>query len=135
MPGDFLDTDVLVYLAQSDAVKAERAEHLLEQKAVLSVQVLNELANVLRRKAGFSWAETNSFLEVVRAVAEVVPLTVETHEIGLTLAERYKLSIYDAMMAAAALEAGCDVLWSEDMHDGLEIDGQLRVRNPFADVI
>ena len=63
MPGSFLDTNVLVYLAQSDAAKAERVEPLLTVSAVISVQVLNEFANVLRRKAAFSWAETRSFLE------------------------------------------------------------------------
>ncbi len=132
MPGSFLDTNVLVYLAQSNATKAERVERLLALRPVISVQVLNELANVLRRKAAFSWAETHGFLDVVRAVTDVVPLTLETHETGLALAERYGLATYDAMIAAAAHQAGCDVLWSEDMQDGLELEGRLRIRNPFS---
>ena len=51
---------------------------------------------------------------------------------GLALAERYGLSIYDSMIAASALEAGCDTLWSEDMQDGMVLDGQVRIVNPFA---
>jgi len=60
-------------------------------------------------------------------------LTVQigTHEIGLALAERYKLSIYDAMIAAAALQANCDTLWSEDMQHRMMFEGRLRVINPF----
>ena len=50
---------------------------------------------------------------------------------GLALAERYGLSVYDAMIAASALHAECDTLWSEDMHDGLVIEDQLRIVNPF----
>ena len=61
------------------------------------------------------------------------PVTLKTHETGLALAERYRLSIYDGMIAAAALLAGCDRLWSEDMQDGLVIDGRLRIADPFAE--
>jgi len=49
----------------------------------------------------------------------------------LTLAERYGLSIYDAMIAASALGADCDRLWSEDMQDGMAIESRLRIVNPF----
>jgi predicted nucleic acid-binding protein len=101
---------------------------------VISVQVLNEIANVLRRKMGMTWPETNAFLATIRSLLLVQPLVVETHETGLTLAERYGLSIYDAMIAAAALQADCDTLWSEDMQDGMLLDGRLRVVNPFRAV-
>ena len=69
----------------------------------------------------------------MRALLTVHPIMVETHETGLALAERWKLSIYDAMIAASALHADCDILWSEDMQHGLMIDGRLRVCNPFRD--
>ena len=80
MPGSFLDTNVLVYLAAGDPTKADRAEALLAEGATISVQVLNETANVLRRKAGLSWTETRAFLDTVRSLAQVEPLTIETHE-------------------------------------------------------
>lgn len=132
MPGSFLDTNVLVYLAAGDPTKADRAEALLAAGATISVQVLNETANVLRRKAGVSWTETRAFLDTVRSLAQVEPLTIETHEEGLRIAERYRLSLYDSMIVAAARLAGCDLLWTEDMQDGLKIDETLRIRNPFA---
>lgn len=132
MPGSFLDTNVLVYLAAGDPAKADRAEALLAEDATISVQVLNETANVLTRKAGLSWAETRAFLDGVRSLVRVEAITVETHEEGLRLAERYRLSLYDSMIVAAARLAGCDLLLTEDMQDGLVIDETLRIRNPFT---
>jgi len=131
MPGSFVDTNVLVYLAQCDAGKAERVEQLLGLAPVVSVQVLNELGNVLRRKAAFSWSETRGFLTIVRDLTQVVPLTVEIHDLGLAIAERFTLSIYDAMIVAAAQTAACDILWSEDMQHGLRLENGPEIRNPF----
>jgi predicted nucleic acid-binding protein len=131
MPGRFFDTNVLVYLASGDPVKADRAEALIGDGGAISVQVLNELANFARRKMRMSWPDTHAFLSLLRGLLTVHPAAVETHETGLALAERYNLSIYDAMIAASALHADCDTLWSEDMQHGMTFDGQLRIINPF----
>jgi predicted nucleic acid-binding protein len=131
MPGSFVDTNVLVYLASGDPAKADRAEEIAAAGGTISVQVLNELANVARRKMGLSWTETHAFLSTVRALLAIEPLTGEVHDTGLALAERYGISIYDAMIVAAALRADCDTLWSEDMHNGLIIENRLRISNPF----
>jgi predicted nucleic acid-binding protein len=133
MPASFVDTNVLVYLAQGDVKKAERVEQLLGLEPVVSVQVLNELANVLRRKAAFSWSETRGFLAIVQDLTQVVPLTLKTHDLGLAIAERFMLSIYDAMIIAAAQTAECNVLWSEDMQHGLRLENGPEIRNPFRD--
>lgn len=132
MPGSFFDTNVLVYIASGDAAKADRAETLVAAGGVISVQVLNEFANVARRKMRLSFAKTHELLDLLRDLLTVHPVTVEIHETGLALAERYGLSIYDAMIAAAALSAGCDTLWSEDMQDGMKIGEGLRIANPFV---
>jgi len=79
-----------------------------------------------------SWPETNDVLDGRSAVCTTEPLTVETHDTGRRISERYGLSVYDSMIVAAALLAGCDVLYSEDMHDGLVIEERLRIVNPFA---
>lgn len=131
MPGSFFDTNVLVYVASGDAAKADRAEAIIGAGGAISVQVLNELANVARRKMGMSWQETRSLLSVLGSLLTVHPVTVETHDTGLALAERYGLSIFDAMIAASALHAGCDTLWSEDKQHGMTLDGRLRVVDPF----
>jgi predicted nucleic acid-binding protein len=131
MPGSFFDTNVLLYMASADAAKADRAEAIISGGGAISVQVLNELANVARRKMRMSWHDTHAFLSLLRGLLNVHSLGVETHETGLALAERYNLSIYDAMIAASALDADCDTLWSEDMQHGMVLDGRLRVVDPF----
>jgi predicted nucleic acid-binding protein len=131
MPGSFFDTNVLLYLASGDPVKADRAERLVAEGGTISVQVLNEIANVARRKMRMSWKETSGFLTMVRGLLPVVSVTVETHETGIALAERYGFSIYDAMIAASAMLSGCDTLWSEDLQHDMAVDGRLRIANPF----
>jgi predicted nucleic acid-binding protein len=131
MPGSFLDTNILIYLASDYATKADRAEAIVREGGTTSVQVLNEVANVARRKMLWSWREARGFLSSLRELLTVHPVTVDTHELGLALAERYQLGVYDALIAASALLAECDKLWSEDMQDGMTIDGRLRIINPF----
>jgi predicted nucleic acid-binding protein len=131
MPGSFLDSNVILYLASGQEAKADRAEELVASGGTISVQVLNEVANVSRRKMGMSWAETRNFLSIVRALLKVEPVTIEMHQAGVDLAARYGLSVYDAMIASAALLADCDTLFSEDLQNGLLVNGRLRVVNPF----
>jgi len=128
----FVDTNVLLYLLSDDAAKADRAEALLRERIVISVQVLNEFANVARRKLRLEWSAVSQALLDIRRFAEVRPLTLETHERGIVLAKRYQLSVYDAMIAAAALDAGCETLASEDFSAGQRLERRLTVCNPFA---
>jgi predicted nucleic acid-binding protein len=127
----FIDTNILLYLLSSDVEKANQAEEIIKKGGQISVQVLNEMANVTLRKLAMPWQEVNEVLALIRAVCPVEPLTIDTHDIGRRVAERYKLSVYDAMIAASAILAGCDILYSEEMHDGLLIDNQLRICNPL----
>jgi predicted nucleic acid-binding protein len=131
MAGSFFDSNILLYIASNDAMKAERAEKLLSDGGATSVQVLNEIANVSRRKMRMTWPDTHSFLSTLRSLLSVHAITVETHETGLALAEAHRLSIYDAMIAASALQTGCNILWSEDMQHARVIDKRLRIINPF----
>src|SRR5437763_16860277 len=105
MPVSFFDTNVLLYLASGEPAKADRAEAVIAEGGSISVQVLNELANVARRKMQMSWDETHGLLDMLRGLLTVHPLTIEIHETGLRLAERHGFSIYDAMIAASALHA------------------------------
>ncbi|MER9679841.1 PIN domain-containing protein [Mesorhizobium sp. M0184] len=131
MPVSFFDTNVLLYIASGDTAKADRAEAVIADGGAISVQVLNELTNVARRKMQMSWDDTHALLTTLRGLLTVHPLTLETHETGLRLAERYGLSTYDAMIASAAVHAGCDTLWSEDMQHAMALDEGLRIVNPF----
>lgn len=131
MPGSFLDSNIVLYLASEDLLKADRAQELVAEGGTISVQVLNEIANISRRKMGLSWAETRNFLLMIRGLLKVEPITIEIQDVGISLAERYQLSVYDSMIVSAALSAECDTLLSEDLQNGLLINGRLRVLNPF----
>lgn len=127
----FIDSNVILYLLSTDANKAEVAEAVLHTGGTISVQVLNEITNVAKRKLGMSWAEIDEFLAPLRTLCIVEAITLETHDRGREIAERYGLSVYDSMIVASALLAECTVLYSEDMQDGLVVDKRLRVVNPF----
>ncbi|HYN60107.1 MAG TPA: PIN domain-containing protein [Rubrivivax sp.] len=129
---DFFDTNVLLYLLSADTAKADRAEELLATGGTISIQVLNEFAAVASRKLPMSWIEIREVLAQIRAVCAVEAMTLETHERALRIAERYGISIYDALIVSAALLANCKILHSEDMQDGQVIERQLTIRNPFT---
>ena len=127
----FFDTNVLLYLLSKDAAKADRAEALLVSGGVVSVQVLNEFASVASRKLAMTIAEIREILSTIRAACAVMPLDIETHDLGLDIAERHRFSIYDALIVAAAVRAGCAILYTEDLQQGQVIE-KLQIRNPFV---
>lgn len=128
----FFDTNVLLYLLSKDATKADGAEALLADGGMISVQVLNEFAAVASRKLGLSWNEIKDILGSIRTVCKIEPLSVETHDRGVEIAERYGFSFFDATIVASALLAGCEILYSEDLQHDQRIANQLRIRNPFG---
>jgi predicted nucleic acid-binding protein len=126
-----LDTNVLVY-AFTDDLRSARAQTLLSEPFILSVQALNEFANVARRKLRMNWAEIQSAIGDISALATaIVPLDRECNLLALDLAARFNFSVFDALMIAAALQAGSAQCFSEDMQHGLIIDGRLTILNPF----
>ncbi len=128
----FLDTNVLIYAVAKNDPRASKAEALLASGSMVSIQSLNEFASVARRKLGMSWKQVNEFLDLICILCpDPVPISLDTHKVGLAIAERYGYSIYDALVASAALEAGCKTLYSEDLQDGQIINRQLTIRNPF----
>lgn len=132
MPRDaFFDTNVLVFLGSAEPRRAERSHELLRDGGVVSIQVLNEYVSVTRGRLRLRWRHVMLGLDGIRAKCDVVPLTIETHARGIDLVRRHRLNVYDAMIVAAAVLGGCTTLYSEDMHDGLVIDG-LTIRNPYA---
>lgn len=128
----FADSNVVLYLLSQDARKADDAENVMSRHPVISVQVLNEVTNVCRRKLKMSWQETGEFVGLIRQLCKVVPVTVEIHEIARIVAELHQLSFYDAAIVAAAITSGCSTLYSEDMHNGQVLADSLTIRNPFV---
>lgn len=126
-----IDTNVAVYALSIDE-KADRAIFCLRESAFLSVQVLNEFANVGLRKRGDSWDVIAADLANLRdAVPRILPMDDEANRAAIRIGERYQLSFYDSLMLAVALGGGARTFYSEDMQNGLVIDGTLRIVDPF----
>ena len=127
----FFDTNILLYLLSGDQAKADKAEEVLASGGIVSVKVLNEFVSMASRKLGMKWPEIRECLEPLRAVLRVEPVTVETHDHAVALADRYNIALYDALIISAAQLAGCDVLYSEDLQHGQVFEKSLTIRNPF----
>jgi predicted nucleic acid-binding protein len=127
---DFFDSNVLLYLLSTSADKADAAEKLLVGGGTISVQVLNEYAAVATGKFRMPMSTVRRTLTEIRDACVVVPTDIITHERGLDIAERYKFSIYDSMLLAAAQQARCTTFFTEDLHHGQKIGG-LTIRDPF----
>ena len=128
----FFDTSVLLYLLSADPEKADRVETLLLRGGVVSVQVLNEFAAVALRKHALSTREVREFLGDLREFCRTEPLTLQSHERGLDIAERLGFQLFDSMIVASALESGCRTLYSEDLPHGQVIEKRLKVINPLT---
>jgi predicted nucleic acid-binding protein len=127
----FFDSNVLIYAFSTDA-RRERALAAIAGGGVISVQVLNEFTNVLRKKQKQDWPVIEAALHSLRfRFPDIMPLTADTHAAALGFAREHGLAFYDALIVAAATEAGCDTLYSEDMQHGRAI-ADLTIRNPFS---
>ncbi len=133
----FLDTNVLVHWVDKHPF-AERVEELLESDCVISAQVLNEFANVLRGKRKMPWLEIAEISQTLQGICKVCDHTLSTHKLAVYLAERYQFNIFDANIVAAAAGMRCEVVYSEDMPHGLNVKiptqfggGSLSIKNPF----
>jgi predicted nucleic acid-binding protein len=128
----FLDTNVLVYAVAANDPRRKRAEALLLAGGSLSVQVLNEFVSVARRKMSMPWAEVEEVLDAIMVLCpNPLPITLKIHKSALRIGEKQGYAIYDALVIAAALEADCNILYSEDLQNGQRING-LMIRNPFG---
>jgi predicted nucleic acid-binding protein len=127
----FFDSNVPLYLIAAHPAKRDRAKAIIAERGVVSTQVLNEFAAVAFRKYHVAWPAIRDVLGAIKAICRVDPLTIEVHDRGVALAERYRFDIYDSLIIAAALNGGCTILYSEDMQHGQLIDG-LTIINPFV---
>jgi predicted nucleic acid-binding protein len=129
----FIDTNVFVYLSsKDDPEKQQTAKDVLNAyECVVSMQVINELCNVLLKKYGKSVTEIKTTIEAVETVCELTVVTVATTDKALDLHARYRYSFYDCMILAAALENGCQYVISEDLQADARIDDRIQILNVF----
>ena len=134
----FIDTNVLVYQVDSrDARKQAIAERIVRQalvtgNACISFQVVQEWLNTVTRKAAVPLGvpQAQAFLDTVLAPLLAVTASVGLYRRALDLQQRWQFSFYDALIVAAALEAGCKRLISEDLQHGQRVES-LVIDNPF----
>ncbi len=134
----FLDTNIFLYgLDRSDTRKAKIASDLLDQlllteNGVVSYQVVQEFVSVALRRfpATMTGPELVSYIRTVFERFEMIRSSIDLIESGLHLRDRYQFSWYDSLIVAAALEANCDVLYTEDLQHGQQI-GAMTIVNPF----
>jgi predicted nucleic acid-binding protein len=127
----FLDTNVLVYANSLGDHRSATARQLLFDGGVVGVQVLNEFASVARAKLGLTWAEVQEAVEnIVILCPNPRPMSFETHLRALGFSKRYGFSIWDGLIVAAAAEARCSKLLTEDLQHGQVVEG-VRIENPF----
>jgi len=127
----FFDTNILIYAFAADDQRSATAESLIAEGGVIGVQVLNEFANVALRKLRWPWDQIDAALGVIHdLLGPVAPLTTSIHSRAVALARRHTLPVYDALIVSAAEDAGCRILFSEDLQHGRQF-GELTIQNPF----
>jgi predicted nucleic acid-binding protein len=129
----FIDTNILIYAFASNDPRSEKAEAILGAGGIVSVQVLNEFVNVSRRKQRRDWDEIREILCVLKALIDPpLPVTMEIHEAAIEIARDRGFHFYDSLIVSAAMQAGCSILYSEDLQHG-QLIGHLTVHNPFRE--
>ena len=127
-----VDTNVLLYFLDTSLPdKREIAAGLILKRPVFNSQSLSELINILRRRWKFPKEKILDTVANLLEVCEYVPLTEPMVQRSFALVRRYDFQLFDAIIAASALEKGCSILYSEDMHHDLLVEKQLRILNPF----
>jgi len=129
----FLDSNILVYCySTTEVVKQATARSLmLLDNVFISTQVLNETANVLHKKYTIPWLQLADLIADFENNFLIHNLTAANTKTACLIAQRYMFSLYDSLIISAALDCNCSILYSEDMTDGLLIDGKLKIANPF----
>lgn len=134
----FIDTNLFIYQLEAlDEAKFEIADAIIRRgvatgDACISFQVVQETLNVVLRKAEIPLdaGSARRYLDTVLAALYRIPPSLALYQKGLELQSRYQLAFYDALIVAAALEAGCTRLWSEDLQHGQRIE-RVTIENPF----
>lgn len=128
----FADTNVAIYALDAEEPKRQQALAVMQRGPVISTQVVNEFLNVLLVKRQLDRSNAYQLARALMQGCDVVAVNIEITELAMTLGEHYQLNHWDSIIVAAALAAGCDTLYSEDMQDGQIFKGRLTVMNPFA---
>ena len=127
----FLDSNILIYLIDKDEAKKAKVESLLNPQFVISTQVIAENVNACLKKLKLPQEKSFHHGNFLLTHFQVIPVAARFFPIAFELALTYQFSFWDSLIVASALESECEILFSEDMHDGLRVKGKLTILNPF----
>ena len=127
----FLDSNILVYLADKDIEKKKKVVSFFFDEYIISTQVVTENVNACLRSLKFSKEKAFEHGQGLINKFKVVQLAPSTIELAFMISNKYQLSWWDSLIIASALENNCKTLYSEDMQDGLVIENTLTIVNPF----
>jgi predicted nucleic acid-binding protein len=133
MMSNFLDSNVILYAFADDEKKKEIALNLLAQFPSFSTQVVNECSHVMRRKLHWQPEKIAEELEILLVLVQLQPLDIQHIRLAWKISARYGFSHFDSLIVATALEAGCEKLFTEDLHHGQIIEKELLIINPFLE--
>ncbi|MCL2327001.1 MAG: PIN domain-containing protein [Bacteroidetes bacterium] len=127
-----LDTNILIYLEGNDITKRSISEELLSFAPVIPSQVVTEFLNVTRRLRNITKLQAMNEVAALFADSIIAPIQNSTIDLAIKLIQKYDFQLFDSFVVALALEADCEILYSEDMQHGLLVNKKLQIINPFA---
>jgi len=129
-----LDSNILIY---NHSLEFEDKKHIarrfFNENPVVSSQVVSEYINMIKRNLKISKLELIQLCSLWLEKCTVQPVVLSTIKLAQILIIKYDFQVFDGIIVAAALEADCDIIYSEDMHDGIIIENKLKIVNPFID--
>ena len=127
-----LDTNILIYSHfRNNEYKRIVAHELMTYCPIVSTQVVSEYLNVMKRLLHVPKVELLELCSQWMNECRIQIVEKSTVDIAKQIVQRYDFQLFDAIVVASALEAGCQTLYSEDMQHNMKIDRQLTIINPF----
>jgi len=128
----FVDTNVLIYLYSEDEIKRKIAQNVIKTfYVIINTQVIGEFVTVLTKKLGYNKEIAITEAKRIVKVFEILPIDFDTVKLTFCVFKDYMFSYFDAQIVASALLSESDILFSEDMQDGLQVYSKLIIKNPF----
>lgn len=127
----FADSNIIIYSLGNDTFRKEIAKNIIRANPYISFQVLNEVANISFKKLSLSNEKTLKVLNFLAQKCRLHSVDFSTIQDALKIKSEYGYSYYDSLIISAALETGCEILYSEDLHDGQLVGNSLKIINPF----
>lgn len=127
----FVDSNILIYLTDNDQRKKQVVQEIVLEKPFINSQVAVEVANVYKRKFRFTKFELLNLWQDMLNDYKIAPTNHRSIQKAIQLVERYDFQLFDALIVADALRAGCTILYSEDMQHNMLVENKLTIINPF----